>query len=288
MAGSLSDETHDAAQPDKLKTAASTEKCEEKPATTVVEEVEEEEENKSTQGQETLPDSAAVSPPPALTIIPPTKKEDTADTTAEMTAKEPPLKSCRRKLFQPSSKSASSLPARAGIDDLATNSLGRRGRAKSYLTLYNGGGAGGSNDNLLDERGLDGSFGARSELSAPVAGRRRRQRAGDRAYGTLERATSYSSLVATPQRPAFRSANSTRPPPAPPCTTTAHLDFSRHPVHPAFPSAVSSRLPRSGTPGRNNPHPVGLHFQNPFHKDGKVRKYYLGCETCTQHSQHHS
>ncbi|CAI8022782.1 hypothetical protein GBAR_LOCUS13345 [Geodia barretti] len=121
-----------------------------------------------------------------------------------------------------------------------------------------------------DERGFDDSLGARSELSAPGSARSRRRR-DVRAFGTLERATSYTSLAATPPRPTFRSANSTRPSPAPPCTTT-QMDFCRHPVHPATTvfSSAGSRLARAGTPRRNNPHPVGLHFQSPYNRDGKT------------------
>ena len=180
---------------------------------------------------------------------------------------------CKKKQLHHSSKSASSLPARSRMDEIAllgASSLARRGRAQSYLTLAHGGAADPVFGVLTgEERGFEDSLGARSELSAPVsAARSRRRRGGVRAYGTLERATSYSSLVATPPRPTFRSANSTRPSPAPPCTTT-HMDFSRHPVHPAstFSSAAGSRL---ATPRRNNPHPVGLHFQSPYNRDGKV------------------
>lgn len=152
----------------------------------------------------------------------------------------------------------SSIPAKNM--DINASTLARRGRAQSFLTLYNGGGKHSAFDPIFNTdngRGFEDSGGARSELNAPVSRRRREPRG----YGTLERATSYSSL-----RPGaiFRSANSTRPPPAPPCTTT-HLDYCRHPVNPA-----NYRLNRRGTPRRNNPHPVGLHFQSPYNKDGKV------------------
>ena len=164
-----------------------------------------------------------------------------------------------------------SIPAK----DMDTNasSLARHGRARSFLTLYNKSSA---LDPIFhetgpdDERAFADSVGARSEVSAPVS--RRRRRHDVRGYGTLERATSYSSLT---MRPAlFRSANSTRPPPAPPCTTT-HLDYCRHPVNPAH----HSRLARSGTPRANNPHPVGLHFQSAYNRDGKVSRATLFCES---------
>ena len=152
----------------------------------------------------------------------------------------------------------SSLPAVAKGMDVGASSLARSGRAQSVLTLYNKPSA------ALDE---DGSCGAMSELGAPASSRRRRQQHEVRAYGTLERATSYGSLTA---RPHFRSANSTRPRPAPPCTTT-HLDFGRHHHHhhSGTNPVAGSRL---GTPRRNNPHPVGLHFQSPYNRDGKVRR----------------
>ena len=142
-------------------------------------------------------------------------------------------------------RSASSIP----MDD-GGSSLARHGRAQSVLTLYTGD---------EDERGFLSSA---SVLNAPMS-RHRRGRSEVRGcgYGTMERATSYSNLAS---RPHFRSANSTRPPPAPPCTTT-HLDFCRHPVNSANPHGARVRTPR-----RNNPHPVGLHFQSPYNRDGKV------------------
>ena len=195
-------------------------------------------------------------------------KEDPAGESESQGKKTPPP---RKKLLPSSSRSAGCLPGvRPAMEDsnmLMVGSLRRRGRAQSYLTLYSG-----AADPVFgvlagDERGFDDSYGARSELSAPVSARRRggRGRREVRAYGTLERATSYSSLASAPPRPTFRSANSARPPPAPPCTTS-RLDFGRH--HPV--SSVPARLGRAGTPRRNNPHPVGLHFQSPFNQDGKV------------------
>lgn len=142
----------------------------------------------------------------------------------------------------------SSTPAK-NMDE-GTNTLNRYGKAQSFLTLCN------TDD---DERSFVESE-SMSELGGPVSARRRRGE--PRGYGTLERATSYSSLT---MRPLFRSANSVPPRPAPPCTTT-HLDYSRHPGNPA----ANSRLVRRGTPRANNPHPVGLYFQSPYNKDGKV------------------
>lgn len=152
------------------------------------------------------------------------------------------------------------------------SSLAHHGRARSYLTLYSKSSALDPifNDTGDDERGFADSIGARSEVSAPVS--RRRRRHDVRGYGTLERATSYSSLTMRPTL--FRSANSARPPPAPPCTTT-HLDYCRHPVNPAH----HSRLARSGTPRANNPHPVGLHFQNAYNRDGKTFEIWNPDET---------
>lgn len=97
---------------------------------------------------------------------------------------------------------------------------------------------------------------AKSEVFGPVTSRYTDE------SGSIKRAKSYSSL-AMRSGTAFRSANSTRPRPAPPRTTT-DLDFCRHPV------ASTSRLTRCGTPRGNNPHPVGLHFQSPYNRDGKV------------------
>lgn len=103
---------------------------------------------------------------------------------------------------------------------------------------------------------------AKSEVCGPVTSRRIVDESG-----SMKRAKSYSSL-AMRSGTAFRSANSTRPPPAPPRTTT-DLDFCRHPV------AGSSRVARCRTPRGNNPHPVGLHFQSPYNRDGKVNSATL-------------
>lgn len=155
---------------------------------------------------------------------------------------------------KPTFTRVSSIPAK-NMDE-GTNTLGRHGRAQSFLTLC-------SIDD--DEHGFEDS-GSRSELGGPVSAHRRRGE--PRGYGTLERATSYSSLT---MRPLFRSANSVRPRPAPPCTTT-HLDYCRHPVN----SPANSRLIRRGTPRANNPHPVGLYFQSPYNRDGKVSQSNIG------------
>ena len=211
--------------------------------------------------------------PPLVVVAEPSDKSAASITDRESLTLPRPGGACKKKPLHHSSKSASSLPVRSRMDELAllgTGSLARHGRAQSYLSL-NGGGM----DPVFrvladDERGFGDSLGARSELSAPLSARSRRRR-DVRAFGTLERATSYSSLAATPPRPTFRSANSTRPSPAPPCTTT-QMDFCRHPVHPVTTvfSSAGSRLARAGTPRRNNPHPVGLHFQSPYNRDGKV------------------
>lgn len=147
---------------------------------------------------------------------------------------------------RPTFTRVSSIPTK-NMDE-GTNTLGRHGRAQSFLTLCS----------IDDDEGFEDSV-SRSEIGGPVSAQRRRGE--PRGYGTLERATSYSSLT---MRPLFRSANSVRPRPAPPCTTT-HLDYCRHPANPA-----NSRLIRRGTPRANNPHPVGLYFQSPYNRDGKV------------------
>lgn len=169
-------------------------------------------------------------------------------------------------------RSASSLPrVTAKKMDEGASSLARRGRAQSVMTLYSKPTP--TIDHIFNAVDDERDSGARSEVSAPVSRRRRRHVSGEvRAYGTLERATSYGSLTS---RSHFRSANSARPRPAPPCTTT-HLDFSRHPANPA-----NSRhhLARAGTSRRNNPHPVGLHFQSPYNRDGKVSAEYI--RTCS-------
>ncbi len=62
--------------------------------------------------------------------------------------------------------------------------------------------------------------------------------------------------------------------PAPPCSTTS-LDFHRHPkavFHEAGPLSAGSWLRRCATPRGNNPHPVGLVFQSPYNRHGKVRR----------------
>ena len=174
---------------------------------------------------------------PPITV---TTSEESEKTQAETSSPGPAAAPVATRKFK---RSASSVPANLMVEE--TSTLGRRGRAQSYLTLYS------------NHSDLDGFLDSGEAASASP----RRRRGEIRHYGTLERATSYSSLTA---RPHFRSANSTRPPPAPPCTTT-HLDFCRHSVNPA-----GSRHTRAGTPRRNNPHPVGLHFQSPYNRDGKV------------------
>lgn len=61
--------------------------------------------------------------------------------------------------------------------------------------------------------------------------------------------------------------------PAPPCSTTT-LDFHRHPLTAlrAAGSGAVSVLQRCATPRGNNPHPVGLVFQSPYNRHGKVRR----------------
>lgn len=190
----------------------------------------------------------------------------------------PPLATVTSKVPETSRSRSSSLAVAASPSVPAKNmdenasSLAHHGRARSFLTLY-------SKPSALDpifhetsddERGFADSVGARSEVGAPVS--RRRRRHDVRGYGTLDRATSYSSLTMRPTL--FRSANSARPPPAPPCTTT-HLDYCRHPVNPAH----HSRLARNGTPRANNPHPVGLHFQSAYNRDGKTFEVWNPDET---------
>ena len=96
---------------------------------------------------------------------------------------------------------------------------------------------------------------AKSEIGAPVVVR------VDPA-GHMKRAVSYTSLSMRSGTP-FRSANSTRPLPAPPRTTT-DLEFHRYPV------ASTPRLPNCGTPRTNHAHHAGLHFQNSYNRGGKV------------------
>ena len=175
-----------------------------------------------------------------------------------------------RKQLASSSRSAGWLPGvRPAMDEgYMAASLGRYGRAQSHLALNTAG----MDPWLLagERRDLEDSFGARSELSAPVAGRRRGRRGEvPRAYGTLERATSYSSLASfTPPRPTFRSANSARPPPAPPCTTTQLADLGRH--HPVTTVTSTARSVRLGTPTRHSPHPASLPVPGSQNRDGKV------------------
>lgn len=241
MTGSMSGENH-GTQPSKVKANGESDESE-KTAT------EKMQETQCASGEDS--DKASAGFLPSVTVVPPKESEETQVISSSRETASPPVAS--RKTFK---RSSSSVPSK--LMDGEASSLARRGRAHSHLTLYGG--------NPLesiwdDEHGfLDGS-GGRSELGASASPRRTRGEI--RHYGTLERATSYSNL--TTPRPHFRSANSTRPPPAPPCTTT-HLDFCRHPINPA-----GSRHTRLGTPRRNNPHPVGLHFQSPYNRDGKVR-----------------
>lgn len=290
MTGSVSGESQ---QPDNLKTTgkcdkSAPEKSEEPPAASSSPE--------SSPQDET--DSKTTLLPPIIVAAEPSEEAEASKKTEKTgylsaSLPKPPGGPCKKKQLSHSSKSASSLPARPRMDVLpvfGTSSLARRGRAQSHLSLHNGGGWDPVFGMLAgDDRGFDDSLGARSELSAPVSASRRRRR-GDRAYGTLERATSYSSLAAAPPRPTFRSANSTRPPPAPPCTT-AHMDFGRHPVHPASStfSSAGSRLARAGTPRRNNnPHPSGLHFQSSsYGRDGKVRTRKRALTNCRDFCNFH-
>ena len=137
------------------------------------------------------------------------------------------------------------------------------------------------------------SSGTKSEIGSlgPHVPHRYRRDGGSHSYGTLERATSYSSLVARTGGTLFRSANSPRPLPAPPCTT-AEQDPCRH-VAPPLPAVqAKSRLPspRGGsgtlgtpfrscisspqcvngtTPRASNPQ-LAPHVQNTFTRERKV------------------
>lgn len=235
MTGSVSSETHSAQSPsDKAK---STGKPDAESEQTVNAKEAQQQQNDSPSDTSKDIDKASKHSLPPLTTL--TTESQPTPSTSQATAASP---KASRKL-----PTFTSSPVK--IMDEGTNTLNRHGRAQSFLTLC-------SMDE--DERNLVDS-GSMSELGGPVSARRKRS--DPRGYGTLERATSYSSLT---MRPLFRSANSVPLRPAPPCTTT-HLDYYRHPANPA-----NSRLIRRGTPRANNPHPVGLYFQSPYNRDGKV------------------
>lgn len=236
MTGSVSSETHSAQSPgDKAKSTGKSDA--ESEQTVNAKEAQEQNDSPSNTSKD-FDKASKDSLPPLATLTTSTESQRTPST-SQATAASP---KASRKL-----PTFSSTPVK-NMDE-GTNTLNRHGRARSYLTLCS----------VEDDERNFADSGTMSELGGPVSARRKRS--DPRGYGTLERATSYSSLT---MRPLFRSANSVPPRPAPPCTTT-HLDYYRHPASPA-----NSRLIRRGTPRANNPHPVGLYFQSPYNRDGKV------------------
>ena len=162
----------------------------------------------------------------------------------------------RRRRHRPLRRTNSAPPKAAKMEE--NRSLGSRPeRSLSLFALHLPSSSSSSSVRSGDTlSSLVGDYGgsAKSEIGAPAVVRVE--------PGHMKRAVSYTSLSMRSGTP-FRSANSTRPLPAPPRTTT-DLEFHRYPV------ASTPRIPRCGTPRTNHAHHAGLHFQNSYNRGGKV------------------